>query len=98
MKINGNDALNIPKPQSGKVYEPEKTSRDTAPKRTAAAPSSDGIDLGSQSGLLSLAQTVGSNASDTRVQELRAQVQSGQYQVDTRALAGSIVSAVLNRS
>lgn len=96
MKINESDALNIPKPQSGKVFEPVKTTRESAPKRTESASPSDGIDLGSQSGLLTYAQQAGSSERDARVQELRALVQSGQYQVDTRALSQSIVGSMVN--
>ena len=95
MKINVSDVLNIQKPQSDKVYEPVKTGRDSGLKRSSATAPADGIDLGSQSGLLSLAQQAGSSERETRVQELRALVQSGQYQVDTRALSVSIVSAAI---
>jgi len=50
----------------------------------------------SQAGLVSQVQTAGSDGRSSRVEELRALVQSGQYQVDTAALSTSIVSGTLN--
>jgi anti-sigma28 factor (negative regulator of flagellin synthesis) len=95
VKINESDVLNIQKPQSDKVFEAVKTTRDSGLKRSSTTAPADGIDLGSQSGLLALAQQAGSSESDSRVQELRALVQSGQYQVDTHALSSAIVSAAI---
>jgi anti-sigma28 factor (negative regulator of flagellin synthesis) len=53
----------------------------------------DGVDLGSQAGLVATAQALGQAGQSSIVQQLRALVQSGQYQVDTAALSQSIVSA-----
>jgi anti-sigma28 factor (negative regulator of flagellin synthesis) len=96
VKINERDVLNIPKPQSERLYE--------APKPTAGSPSSakpsfaanDRIELGGQAGLVSQVQTAGSDGRSTRVEELKALVQSGQYQVDTAALSQSIVNATVD--
>ena len=96
MKINESDTLNILKPQSGNLYDPMVTNRGTGSIGRGAESPSDGIDLGSQSGLLTYAQQAGSADRQSRVQELRALVQSGQYQVDTAALSQSLVSATTN--
>ncbi len=96
MKINEHDALNIPKPQSERLYavsEPDAGAPNAARRSETR---SDQIDLGSQTGLLSLAQSAGSAERANRVEELRALVQSGQYQVDTTALSQAIVSASLS--
>jgi flagellar biosynthesis anti-sigma factor FlgM len=97
VRINEGNALNIPKPQSGKVEEPIRATRQSGAKRTDATRSGDdGIELGSQSGLLSQTQQAGASDREARVQELRALVQSGKYQVDTQALSNSIVGSTLN--
>jgi anti-sigma28 factor (negative regulator of flagellin synthesis) len=96
VKIDESNVLNIPKPQSGKVYEPVSTSQGTnSPSRGVASPG-DNIDLGSQSGLMAYAQQAGSSERQDRIQELRTLVLSGQYQVDSSALSSSIVSAAAN--
>jgi anti-sigma28 factor (negative regulator of flagellin synthesis) len=96
VKINESDILNILKPQSGNVYDPVTTSRVSGSTERGVVSGNDGIDLGSQSELLTYAQQAGSPERQDRVQELRALVQSGQYQVDSSALSQSIVSATSN--
>ena len=96
MKINESDVLNILKPQSGPVYDPVTPGRVSGSSERGAVSPNDGIDLGSQSGLLTYAQQAGSTERQDRVQELRALVQSGQYQVDSSALSQSIVSSASN--
>jgi anti-sigma28 factor (negative regulator of flagellin synthesis) len=98
VKINESDILNILKPQSGNVFDPVSPSRVSGSTERGVVSPNDGIDLGSQSGLLTYAQQAGSAERQDRVQELRALVQSGQYQVDTSALSQSIVSAASNGS
>jgi anti-sigma28 factor (negative regulator of flagellin synthesis) len=93
VKINESDTLNILKPQSGNLYDPMVTNRNSGSVGRGVESASDGIDLGSQSGLLAYAQQAGAADGQSRVQELRALVQSGQYQVDTAALSQSMVSA-----
>lgn len=96
MKINERDVLNIPKPQSERLYEAPKPSAGSAgPARTSLG-ASDQIELGGQAGLVSQVQTAGSDGRSTRIEELKALVQSGQYHVDTAALSESIVTATLN--
>jgi anti-sigma28 factor (negative regulator of flagellin synthesis) len=96
VKINESDVLNILKPQSGNPYDPVTTGRAPGTTEPGAVSPNDGIDLGSQSGLLTYAQQAGSAERQDRVQELRALVQSGQYQLDSPALSQSIVSAASN--
>jgi flagellar biosynthesis anti-sigma factor FlgM len=93
VRINESDTLNILKPQSGNLYDPLVANRNSTSVGRGAESASDGIELGSQSELLAYAQQAGSADRQSRVQELRALVQSGQYQVDTTALSQSIVSA-----
>jgi anti-sigma28 factor (negative regulator of flagellin synthesis) len=96
VKINESDVLNIQKPQSGKVPDPVKTSRTSRSTERSGVSQNDGIDLGSQSGLLTYTREAGATEREERVRELRAQVQSGQYQVDSFALSHSIIGATAN--
>jgi anti-sigma28 factor (negative regulator of flagellin synthesis) len=96
VKIDQRDALNIVKPQSGTVQEPLKTSGKSTSAANRGASSGDQIDLGGQNWLLSGVQTAGASQRESRVAELRALVQSGQYQVDPAALSQSIVGSALS--
>ena len=96
MKINDRDAVNIPKPESERVYNPPATPGDSASTLRRAETGSDRIDLGSQSGLVALAQAAGSDQAGARIEQLRALVQSGQYRVDSAALSRSIISAAID--
>lgn len=96
MRITGQDTVNtISKSQNDSAFELSKTA---AGSRTAqsASPSTDAIELGGQNGLLSQAQNAGTGDSASRIEQLRALVQSGQYEVDAGALSQSIVSATMN--
>ena len=96
MKINERDIVNIPKPQSERVYQaPQPSGGSTASAKPSPA-ADDQIELGSQAGLVSQVQTAGSDGRSSRVEELRGLVQSGQYQIDTAALSSSIVSGTLS--
>lgn len=96
MKIDQRDALNIVKPQYGSVQEPLKTSGKSRSALSQGASNPDQIDLGGQNWLLLGVQSAGVSQRESRVDELRALVQSGQYQVDPAALASSIVSSALS--
>jgi flagellar biosynthesis anti-sigma factor FlgM len=97
VKINESDPLQIEKPQSERVTSTPKTgSNSSGPVTTSTTGSSDGIDLGSQLALLSQALQSGADERSSRVDQLKALVQSGQYQVDSGALSESIVGAALN--
>jgi anti-sigma28 factor (negative regulator of flagellin synthesis) len=99
LNTNEREALNIPKPQSERLYEALKTS--TGSSSTPALSSTPGsgqdqIDLGSQSELVTQTQNAGAADRASRIEQLRALVQSGQYQVDTAALSQSIVGATIS--
>jgi len=97
VKINEQAAMNIPKPQSGSLYNaPGPTRSSTSAPKSPLESTGDQIDLGSQSGLVSQIQNAGADARASRVQELRAAIQSGQYQTDTAALSQSVVNAMTN--
>jgi flagellar biosynthesis anti-sigma factor FlgM len=95
MKIS-DQAMNIPKPQSGPLYDVPEQGLGSTYASKAAAETSDQIDLASQSGLVSQIQNAGTDERASRIEQLRAAVQSGQYQVDTGALSQSIVRAMAN--
>jgi anti-sigma28 factor (negative regulator of flagellin synthesis) len=99
-ELNNNEraALNIRKPQSDRLYDAPKASTGSSSPAvsTTPTPEQDQIDLGSQSGLVSQVQNAGADDRASRIAQLRALVQSGQYQVDTAALSQSIVGAAIN--
>lgn len=92
MKIE-NNLLNISMPQNDRVQEPSKAQSQALGRTPSAAVAGDGVDLGSQAGLVATAQAAGLSDRASITQSLRALVQSGQYKVDTAALADSMVSA-----
>ncbi len=97
MRITGQDTVNtISKSQTEGVFESPATANRNGRTEQNADVGSDQIDLGSQSGLVSQAQTASSGDRAARLEQLRALVQSGQYRVDTQALSQSIVSAAVN--
>ena len=96
MKINERDIVNIPKPQSERLYQTPQTSAGSTNAAKPTPTANDQIELGSQAGLVSQVQTAGSDGRNSRVEELRALIQSGQYHVDTAELSGSIVNATLS--
>jgi flagellar biosynthesis anti-sigma factor FlgM len=96
VRINERDPVNIPKPQSERLYETAKPATSSAAPPKPSPSVGDQIELGSQAGLVSQVQTAGSDGRASRVEELRSLVQSGQYQVDTSALSRSLVDSTLN--
>ena len=96
MKINENALMNIVKPQSERLSDSLNVTSGAGRVATPAGAASDQIDLGSQAGLLSQAQSAGDIDRQARIEQLKALVQSGQYQVDPSALSESIVNAALN--
>ena len=93
MKIDERKALNTQKPQSEKVYDTNAgvSSRSTKVSLTSGE---DGVALSGQDQLRELALTP-SVDEKSRVESLKALVQSGQYQVDYQALSGAMVAAML---
>jgi anti-sigma28 factor (negative regulator of flagellin synthesis) len=92
MKLE-NNLLNISMPQSDRVQEPSKAQSQASGRAQSAQTAGDGVDLGNQAGLVATAQAAGLSDRSSITQSLRALVQSGQYKVDTAALAYSMVSA-----
>ena len=92
MKLE-NNLLNISMPQSDRVQEPSKAQSQASGRTQSVQTAGDGVDLGSQAGLVATAQAAGLSDRASITQSLRALVQSGQYKVDTAALAYSMVSA-----
>jgi flagellar biosynthesis anti-sigma factor FlgM len=86
----------ISKPQTQPVFEsPKPASASGRPAQTSGV-SADQVDLTSQNGLLSQVQSSGADSRAARLEQLRALIQSGQYEVDTHALSGAIVTSTLN--
>jgi len=88
-----NNTLNISMPQNDRVQELTKAEGSSQGRTQLLKTAGDGVDLGSQSGLIAAAHTAGLADRASVVQSLRALVQSGQYQMDTAALSESIVTA-----
>lgn len=96
MRITGQDDVNtISKSQTQQVFDSPKPAAVPGRAAETSQTSTDQIDLGSQSGLLSQAQTASSDRT-ARIDQLRALYQSGQYEVDSEALSQSIVAGTLN--
>jgi flagellar biosynthesis anti-sigma factor FlgM len=94
---NGNDDVNtISKSQTQRVFDSPNTATQSGRAAENPGTSADQVDLGSQSGLLSQTQTATSDDRAGRIEQLRALVQSGQYNVDSQALSQSIVSGALD--
>ncbi len=95
MKIHESDLLNISKPQSERLSVTTNSTSSSTRAVKSQGGAADGIDLGSQLGLVSQAQGAGADTTAARIEQLRALVQSGQYQVDNNALSKSIIDATL---
>ncbi len=92
MKVETN-LLNISMPQNDRVQQPTQGDVRSSSRAQSVTGAGDGVDLGSQAGLIATAQSAGQADQASVVQRLRALVQSGQYQVDTAALSESIVTS-----
>ena len=66
--------------------------KSVSPSRTT---SGDSIALSGTTGLVQQAIVSGTDARAARVQELQKQVQSGQYQVDAKAVSQAVIEAHL---
>ncbi len=97
MRITGQDTVNtISKSQTEGVFDSTATAARNGRAGQNTDIQNDQIDLGSQSDLVSQAQTASSGDRAARLEQLRAVVQSGHYLVDTQSLCLSIVSAAVN--
>lgn len=95
MKVETN-LLNISVPQNDRVQQLTQADVRSSSRTQSTASGSDGVDLGSQAGLVATAKTAGLADQSNVVQKLRALIQSGQYQVDSAALSESIITAAGN--
>jgi flagellar biosynthesis anti-sigma factor FlgM len=99
MKIDESSTLNTSNLQFTRAYETPGSEGNSSSSATSRAGNTgetgDRIDLSSQS-LLAKAQETDSAARSSRVEQLRALVQSGQYQIDPGAASRSIVNSAVN--
>jgi flagellar biosynthesis anti-sigma factor FlgM len=99
MKIDESSTLNTSNLQFTRAYETPGSAGNSSSSATSRTENTgdtgDRIDLSSQS-LLARAQEADSAARSTQVEQLRALVQSGQYQFDPGALSRSIVNSAVN--
>ena len=95
MRITGHDMNTISKAQTQAVVDSPKPSTGTGRPATNPDVSSDQVDLAGQNGLLSQAQNASADSRSARIEQLRALVQAGQYNVDTGALSQALVNSAL---
>jgi len=97
VRIIGQDTVNtISKPQAQTNFDSAKPSPGAGPVTQNSVASTDWVDLAGQSGLLSLAQNTSGDTRAAQLEQLRALVQSGQYEVDTNALSQAIVTSAMS--
>lgn len=94
MKIFEQNTVNIRKSQSGRAEEiiPAKVRTAATTSRSAGE---DHVEVSAQSQLQALASSIGEESRTSRVEQLRALVNSGNYKVDNGALSGAIVTSML---
>jgi flagellar biosynthesis anti-sigma factor FlgM len=97
MKINAGDT---PNPMRMDLNPTRETPQASAPVATRSAapvspPSGDSIALSATNSLVQQALGAGVDARAARIQQLRTQVESGQYHVDAAAVSNSLIEAHL---
>jgi flagellar biosynthesis anti-sigma factor FlgM len=102
MIINNNQtpdvsSLNLEKPNLGKTQNSSATAGTSAStsSTTASTPGDDTISLSNSPNLVQQALNSASSARLARVQELKALVQSNQYQPDAQEVSSALVDAHL---
>ncbi len=102
MIINNNQtpnvsSLNLEKPNLGKTQSsPATLGTDASTSATtASSPGDDSISLSNSPNLVQQALNSASSARSARVQELKALVQSNQYQPDAQEVSSAIINAQL---
>jgi anti-sigma28 factor (negative regulator of flagellin synthesis) len=96
-KIGEQNSLNVQKPLSEKTAE---TSSSRTRRQGTATPDVrpsqvDQVDTDTQSRLKTLASTLVDSERLSRVNQLRATYQAGEYKVDPQAVAGAVIDAAL---
>jgi len=84
----------VSKPQTDGVFESLRPAAGQG-RSPQAAPTSDRVDIGNRHDLVSQAQNATAADRAAHIEQLRALVQSGGYQVDAEALSRTIISAAL---
>jgi flagellar biosynthesis anti-sigma factor FlgM len=101
MIINNNQtpdvsSLNLDKPNLGKTQNSSATGTSASTSSTTAStPGGDSISLSNSPNLVQQALNSASSARLARVQELKALVQSNQYQPDAQEVSSALVDAHL---
>jgi len=71
----------------------ETTSADSSRSGSVENGQSDSVALSGAAGLIHQAQNAGSDARAARVQQLKQQIESGQYAIDPAAIGNAILNA-----
>jgi flagellar biosynthesis anti-sigma factor FlgM len=100
MIINNNESpdvsrLNLDQTQQSSRTASAGASKSTSTSATGNSPGDDSISLSNSPNLVQQALASSSSARSARVQELKALVQSNQYQPDAQAVSVALINAHL---
>jgi len=98
MIINNNESPDVSRLNLDQTQQSARTASAGASKSTSAAdnsPGDDSISLSNSPNLVQQALASSSSARTARVQELKALVQSNQYQPDAQAVSVALINAHL---
>jgi flagellar biosynthesis anti-sigma factor FlgM len=98
MIINNNESPDVSRLNLDQTQQSARTASAGASKSTSAAgnsPGDDSISLSNSPNLVQQALASSSSARSARVQELKALVQSNQYQPDAQAVSVALINAHL---
>jgi flagellar biosynthesis anti-sigma factor FlgM len=98
MIINNNESPDVSRLNLDQTQQSARTAGAGAPKSTSAtgnSPGDDSISLSNSPNLVQQALSSSSSARSARVQELKALVQSNQYQPDAQAVSVALINAHL---
>ena len=101
MSINNNESPDVSRLNLDQTQQSSRAASAGASKSTSAtdnSPGDDSISLSNSPNLVQQALSSSSSARSARVQELKALVQSNQYQPDAREVAGALINAHLGES
>jgi flagellar biosynthesis anti-sigma factor FlgM len=98
MIINNNESPDVSRLNLDQTQQSARTANAGASKSTSAtgnSPGDDSISLSNSPNLVQQALASSSSARSARVQELKALVQSNQYQPDAQAVSVALINAHL---
>ncbi len=98
MIINNNESPDVSRLNLDQTQQSSRTASTSASKSTSttdSTPGDDSISLSSSPNLVQQALASSSSARSARVQELKALVQSNQYQPDAQAVSVALINAHL---